>query len=302
MAVIAVFNQKGGVGKTTTCLNLTAALARAQRHPIALDMDPQGHLSLACGLKKATDPDAGMLAFFKNKTPLTRLLRDTPAGWQIISSTLGLSKIDALYGSDPKVATLLKQELSLDLALTGAPIMIDCCPMLGVLTLNALLASDRVLIPVSADFLSMQGVYRLDAALNVLEEKLQRTFERRIVVTRFDPRRKLANEVYDQLKQKYGTSVCNTRIGENVALATSPMHGQDIFTFAPHSPGAADYRALTIELGNSGFFDAGKMKDKVSMSAPVPAKVANAVVASAPPLLRRRSTDVGMNYVSHTKH
>jgi len=256
MAVIAVFNQKGGVGKTTTCLNLAAALAMLQKHPIALDMDPQGHLSLASGLKNPTLPNAGLEAFFKNNVPLTQLLRDTPAGWQIISSSLGLSKVDALYGKDPKAATLLKKGLSLDLALTGAPILIDCCPMLGVLTLNALLACDRVLIPVAADFLSMQGVYRLDSALNVLEHKLKRTFERRIVVTRYDGRRKLSHEIFEQLKERYGSVVCDTHICENIALATSPMHGQDVFAYAPHSPGAKDYKALTVELGTGGFFEA----------------------------------------------
>ena len=255
MAVIAVFNQKGGVGKTTTTLNLVAALAMAKRHPIALDLDPQGHLGLASGLKNANKPDSGIAAFFSLKTPLAKLLRDTPAGWQIISSSLELSKIDALFGSDPKAATLLKKGLSEELALTGAPILIDCCPMLGVLTLNALLAADRVLIPVAADFLSLQGVYRLDSALNVLENKLKRRFERRIVVTRFDSRRKLCYEIYDQLKEKYGALVCNIRIGENVALATSPMHGLDIFAYSPHSPGATDYKALTAELVNAGFFD-----------------------------------------------
>lgn len=255
MATIAVFNQKGGVGKTTTTLNVAAALAKAKRHPIALDMDPQGHLTLACGLKRDNGTNMNMAAFFQQQVPLAKLLRDTPAGWQIIASSLELSKIDALYGGDPKVANLLKAGLKEELALTGAPILIDCCPMLSVLTLNALIASDRVLIPVSADYLSLQGVHRLDSALNVLEKKLNRKFDRRIVVTRFDSRRKLSYDIYDKLKDRYGNLICNTRIGENVALATSPMHGLDVFAYAPHSPGATDYMALTIELVKSGFFD-----------------------------------------------
>ncbi|OGS95711.1 MAG: ATPase [Gallionellales bacterium RBG_16_56_9] len=255
MAVIAVFNQKGGVGKTTTCLNVTAALDIAQQRPIALDLDPQAHLTLSSGIK-GMPPDSGMAAFFKHKMPLDSLLRQTPRGWQIIPATLELAKIDALYGSDAKAATLLKQGLREGLALTGAPILIDCCPMLGVLTLNALLATDRVLIPVSADFLSLQGVHRLDSALNVLEKKLQRSIERRIVITRFDSRRKLSYDIYDKLKERYGVLICSTRIGENVSLATSPMHNMDVFAFAPHSPGAADYMALTIELLDSGFFAA----------------------------------------------
>lgn len=253
MTVVAVFNQKGGVGKTTTCLNVTAALEILQQFPIALDLDPQAHLTLSCGIKSVPQ-DSGLAEFFKNKTPLDSLLRETPRGWQIIPASLELAKVDALYGSDAKAATLLKQGLREELALSGAPILIDCCPMLGVLTLNALLASDRVLIPVSADFLSLQGVHRLDSALNVLEKKLQRTLERRIVVTRFDSRRKLSYDIFDKLKERYGPLVCNTRIGENVALATSPMHNTDVFAYASHSPGAADYMALTKELLDNGFF------------------------------------------------
>lgn len=253
MATIAVFNQKGGVGKTTTCLNLTAALSLAQRSPIAIDMDPQGHLSLASGLRHGTTQRDSIVSFFRDGTPLAKLLYETPAGWQLIPATLELSKIDAMYGNDPQAARKLKQGLGEELALTGAPIMIDCCPMLGVLTLNALLASDKVLIPVSPDYLSQHGVHRLDSALNVLEKKLQRTFERRIVVTRFDSRRKLSFDIYDKLKQRYGNLVCKTRIGETVALATSPMHGLDVFAYAPNSPGAADYRALAKELTETGF-------------------------------------------------
>ena len=255
MAVIAVFNQKGGVGKTTSTLNIVAGLAIAQKQPIALDLDPQGSLSIASGLKDARAQERNMATFFKEKTPLANLLHDTPAGWQLIPASIELSKIDAMFGSDPNAAKLLKQGLGEELALTGAPILIDCCPMLGVLTLNALLAADRVLIPVAADFLSQQGVHRLDAALNILEKKLKRKFERRIVVTRFDSRRKLSFDIFDKLKERYGSQVCQTRIGENVALATSPMHGLDIFAFAPNTPGAADYKALTIELMKSGFFE-----------------------------------------------
>ena len=126
--------------------------------------------------------------------------------------------------------------------------------MLGVLTLNALIAANRVLIPVSADFLSLQGVERLDRALNALEIKLKRRIERRVLVTRYDGRRKLSGDIYAELKRRYGDVVCETRIVENVALAESPMHGEDIYAFAPSSPGARDYAALMRELGGSGFF------------------------------------------------
>ena len=253
MTVIAVFNQKGGVGKTTTCLNVTAALDILEQFPIALDLDPQAHLTLSSGIK-SVPPDSGMVAFYKRKAPLESLLRETPRGWQIIPASLELAKIDAFYGSDANAATLLKLGLKEELALAGSPILIDCCPTFGVLTLNALLACDRVLVPVSADFLSLQGVHALDSALNVLEKKLQRGIERRIVITRFDSRRKLSYDIYDKLKERYGTLVCNTRIGENVALATSPMHNVDVFAYAPRSPGAADYMALTRELLDCGFF------------------------------------------------
>ncbi len=254
MTVIAVFNQKGGVGKTTTALNLCAGLALLKTAPLAIDLDPQGHLTLAHGIKAVAAEDS-VYAFFDKDVPLDQLQRPQPAGSRLIAASLDLSKIDALRGGDTQIALRLKNGLQAAFGDSTAPVVIDCCPMLSVLTLNALIAADRVLIPVSADYLSLQGVDRLDRALNVLEVKFGRRIERRVVVTRFDSRRKLSFAIYDELKSRYGAALCTTRIVENVDLAESPMHGKDIYAFAPKSPGARDYRALVQELGASGFFN-----------------------------------------------
>jgi chromosome partitioning protein len=254
MAVITVFNQKGGVGKTTTALNVSAGLSMLNLDPIAIDLDPQGHLTLASGAP-AIAPKAGAFGFFDGGIPLDQVVHRLESGRRIVPATLDLSKIDALCGGDANISTKLRDGIRSALGSDNAPVIIDCCPMLGVLTLNALIAADRVLIPVSADFLSLQGVDRLDRALNALEIKLKRRIERRVLVTRYDSRRRLSAEIYAELKRRYGDAVCETRIVENVSLAESPMRGKDIYAFAPSSPGARDYAALMRELGTDGFFN-----------------------------------------------
>lgn len=254
MAVIAVFNQKGGVGKTTTTLNLTAGLARMGKRPIAIDLDPQAHLTLTFGLQNvSTDTSVG--AFFRDDRLLGSLICELASGARVIPAHMELSKIEALQSRSASAARKLTTGLDESLAHEGVPILIDCCPTLGVLTLNALLAADRVLVPVSADFLSMQSVNKLDLALKALEGPLQRKIEKRIVLTRFDGRRKLSYDIYDQLQERYGKELCATRVVENVALAASPTLAQDVFAYAPSSPGARDYAKLTLELVASGFFD-----------------------------------------------
>ncbi|MES2208028.1 MAG: ParA family protein [Pseudomonadota bacterium] len=252
--IITVFNHKGGVGKTTTSLNLTAAIAKMGIHPLGIDLDPQAHFSLASGVI-APSPEKSLFGFFQNDTPLERLMYATEGGWTMIPSHMSLAKVDALHGANPKIAGKLKVGLKESHLYKQYPIIIDCCPTLGVLTLNAVLASDRILIPVSPDFLSLQGVERLEGALKVLEKNLNRSIPRRILVTRFDARRRLSYTIYDQIAERYGHLLCRTRISESVALAESPSFKRDIFRHAPHSPGAREYMSLALELVESGFFE-----------------------------------------------
>ena len=253
MAVIAVFNQKGGVGKTTTTLNVAASLALLDRKPVVLDLDPQGHVSMALGVRHPPS-HATLAAFFRDKTPLDRLLRRLDNGIRLIPGHADLSKIDAMLGSTPGVASSLKRGLEAGLAWEEAPILIDCAPAMGVLSLNALFAAERVLIPVTADYLSIQGLNRLDMALNVLEAPLKRRIERRVVLTRFDETKPLCRDALANLKSRYGERLCETRIQDDPALSESPAHGMDIFAYSADSAGAHDYRLLTMELLSKGFF------------------------------------------------
>lgn len=251
MTTIAIFNQKGGVGKTTTTLNIAAALAMLERNPLAIDLDPQAHLTHSLGVDQTTS--LGIASFFRGERSLLDLIQYRPSGLRVIPSHPDLSKVDALSGKSQSVASRLKEGLSEHLAKDNTPIVIDCCPMLGILSLNAIISADKVLIPVSADFLSMQGVQKVVALLDVLQIKFKRSFDFRIVLTRFDTRRKLANSTYSKLKERYADRVCGTRIMENVSLAESPAYGKDVFTHAPNSQGAKDYYALTQELVDTGF-------------------------------------------------
>jgi chromosome partitioning protein len=255
MAKIAVFNQKGGVGKTTTSLNLTAALARRGYNPLSIDLDPQAHLSYVCG-STVGNADDSVFGFYQNAKPLTQLIRPALGGWLMIPAHVELSKVDTQFGKGPNILNRLNIGIVRENLNTGRPIVLDCCPMLGVLSLSAIFASDRVLVPVSADYLAVQGVHQVEKTFRALEHVLKKRLLRRYVITRFDGRRKMSHEIFEELKARYGDEVCDTRISENVSVAESPASKKDVFAHSPDSRGAQDYEALLNELVDSGFIEA----------------------------------------------
>lgn len=248
MAKIAIFNQKGGVGKTTSVLNIAGALYRRDNPALMIDMDPQGHLSQTHPLPM-NDAGNSLFRYYQDNKPLSELIVDWQNLGALIPAHRQLAKVDSIFGKGPTVLNKLGAGLAaLEQQNPFSNVLMDCCPYMGVLSLSALFTADLVIVPIASDFLSLQGAIKVEKTFTAIEPFLKRPVNRRYLMTRFDRRRNMSFNVHQQAVNAFGSNVLNSLIHENVATAESPNHKQDIFSFSAQSVGAANYMSLLDEL------------------------------------------------------
>ncbi|MEF2232012.1 MAG: ParA family protein [Pseudodesulfovibrio sp.] len=249
MRIIAVLNQKGGVGKTSTTVNLGAALARQGSRVLLLDLDPQAHLTYSLGIMAHELP----------RTMGTALMGEC-ALFEVIRACGDLDVAPAsvaLAGTEVDLAGAERRESRLREALDGADgydfVLMDCPPNLGLLTLNAMVAAGEVLVPVQPEFLALQSLGKLMETVRAIQNGWNPALRiTGILMTRYQRGRKLNRETRRNVGDYFGDLLLETVIRDNISLAEAPSFGQDIFTYKPRSNGADDYRNLALELLRRG--------------------------------------------------
>lgn len=245
--VISVTNQKGGVGKTTTSINLAASMVKRGKRILLIDMDPQGNATVGCGV----DTDS------VESTIYDLLLLETTAKEAIIKTESGVDVLTAngdLAGAQVELLNEIGRELRLQKALVPILddydyIFIDCPPALNVLTINALVASHSVMIPMQCEYFALEGLSALISTVRKIRETLNPKLSiEGLLRTMFDGRNSLSNEVSKQLQTHFGDKVYTTVVPRNVRLAEAPSYGEPAITYAPESKGAKAYLALADEI------------------------------------------------------
>lgn len=245
--VISVTNQKGGVGKTTTSINLAASLVKKGKRILLIDMDPQGNASVGCGVDTSEIEN----------TIYDLLLLETTVKEAVVKTECGVDILSAngdLAGAQVELLNEIGRELRLQKALVPVQddydyIFIDCPPALNVLTINALVASNSVIIPMQCEYFALEGLSALISTIRKIRETLNPKLSiEGLLRTMFDGRNSLSNEVSRQLQNHFGDKVYETVVPRNVRLAEAPSYGEPVISYAPTSKGAKAYLGLASEI------------------------------------------------------
>jgi len=246
--ITAVANQKGGVGKTTTAINITASLAAAEKRVLLIDTDPQGNSTSGLGLDK-DNLDGSLYDLYTGSKTLDEIIRKTGLPFlNIIPSNIELIGAELeLAGKDSR-ETILKNALE-PVKHQYDYIYVDCPPSLSLLTLNALVAADSLLIPMQCEYYALEGISMLLRTFNLIKDSFNPSLEiEGILLTMFDGRNTLANQVSDELKRHFGDKVYKTLIPRNITLAEAPSHGKPVILYDIRSKGAQSYLELAKEI------------------------------------------------------
>ena len=245
--VIAFANQKGGVAKTTSTLNLAVAFAEKGKKVLAVDLDPQGNLTMSQGLNPDTI-ERSMYDVLVHRLPIEQILHQGEID-------LAVASID-LAGAELALSGMIGRERALEKALLGVReeydwIMIDTPPSLGLLTINAFVAATGVIVPVQCEYLSLRGLVQLENTLTMIRENLNPKVEiQGILPTMYDKRLLHSKEAVDILQENFGSLVMNTKIRKTVRFAEAPVKGQSVLKYDPTGEAASMYRDLAKEVLN----------------------------------------------------